>query len=36
MTPETLRGPAQVVCDKIKTLCGVDELQGANVVRIKK
>jgi len=35
MTAERLREPAQKVCDKLKTLCGVDAPDGAKVVTLR-
>jgi integrase len=35
MSVERLRAPAQKVCDRIKALCGVEELEGANVARMR-
>jgi len=35
MTADRLREPAQKVCDKLKTLCGVDAPDGAKVVTMR-
>lgn len=34
MTPERLREPAQRVCDRIKALCGIAPVEGANVAKL--
>jgi hypothetical protein len=34
MTPERLREPAQRVCDRIKVLCGLSRVEGANVAKL--
>ena len=35
LTPERLRGPAQKVCDRIKTLCNVQPVDGQNVTALR-
>jgi integrase len=34
MTPERLREPAQRVCDRLKVLCGITAVEGANVAKL--
>jgi len=34
MTPERLRAPAQKVCDKLKSLCGITPTAGGNIVTL--
>jgi hypothetical protein len=36
MTAERLREPAQRVCDKLKTLCGIAEPAGKTVARLRR
>jgi integrase len=33
---ERLREPAQKVCDRLKELCQIEEVEGANIARLKK
>lgn len=35
LTVEDLREPTQVVCDRLKALCGIEEAVGANVARLR-
>ncbi len=36
MTPERLREPAQLVCNKLKLLCGIVGPEGRNVAKLKR
>jgi hypothetical protein len=35
MSSERLRDAAQRVCDKLKALCGIAQIEGGNVARLR-